>query len=87
MKGLEQECLGPPYLSVETRGGDMQDAVAVDCEPVSLSRSSRYPNPGRNQSVSVDPIWLRPGSWCHLETDFAEKDILGSEVNGLGKDK
>jgi hypothetical protein len=86
-KGLEEECVGPPYWSVERPGGDLQDAVAADCKTVNSSHFSRYRNRRRNLSVPVAPIWLRHRGWAILRLISSQKDIFVSEVNGFGKDK
>lgn len=86
-KGREEECVGPAYWSVERLGGDLQDAVAVDCKPVNSSHFSRYRNPRRNLSVPVAPIGFGIAAGAILRLISPQKDIFPSKVNGFGNEE
>lgn len=79
-KGLEEECAGHPHWSVGAFGGGGQAAVAADCTTIKSSHVSR--SPGRCRS---DPCPLRKS--CRDKLISPKKSIVGSEVNGFGKDK
>jgi hypothetical protein len=55
-------------------------AVATHYKPVKPSRSSNGPNPGRNLSIPVAPIWLR-------DCGSPNKDIFGFKAKGFDNDK
>jgi hypothetical protein len=86
MKSPKEECAGPPYWSLETLSGDLQDAVAANSKSINSSHSSRDHDPSQNRILPSLQSGFGIGT-AAPETDFAAKNAFGSEVNGLGKDK
>jgi hypothetical protein len=86
MKSPKEECAGPPYWSLETPSGDLQDAVAANSKSVNSSHYSRDHDPSQNRALPSLQSGFGIGT-AVPETDFAAKDGFGSELNGLSKDK